>query len=280
MNPQEAMNILGLNRDHTEDDIKKAFKSKAHEHHPDKGGDSQMFIRVKEAKEVLLSLRNGGHNRDNLFETLFGRKKPFSTYTRPKVRIPEVVISLQRGYFGGQFTKKLRVQKPCKTCGGLGRTGDYCSACNGNGFTKSNHAHGPHNIFTRNVCGYCGGTGFADKCSDCKGLGVYETTETLEFQIPSGTVNSTVLSAKGEFHHKIRVHVDIPDDYKVFPGKILYMPNISLEKVIRGYDLEVLGKEVSIDPFTFNEIDINEDIMVRPQIYVENKELFADLLND
>jgi hypothetical protein len=58
------------------------------------------------------------------------------------------------------------------------------------------------------------------------------------------------------------------------------MPEVSLEKVISGYELEVLGEKVTIEPFTFNEININDDILVRPQLYVKDRELFESLVND
>jgi len=280
MNIQEAQHILGVSPNYTPDDVKKAFKVKAHECHPDKGGDSAQFIRVKEAKELLIQAHIMGHTSDNLFETLFGRKRPFAGAARPKVRVPDVAISLKQGYYGGTFKKKIRVQKPCNTCGGLGRSGDYCPHCDGHGYTDGSVRNGPHNIFSRSVCGFCAGTGFKDKCHSCNGLGVYETVEELEFVIRPGTINDAIVDAKGEFHHKVRVHIIIPENYKVFPGKILYMPDISLEDIIKGYNLDILGQEVYIEPFTFNEINVNEDILVRPQIYVKDKDLFTSIVKE
>ncbi|MEK7584175.1 MAG: DnaJ domain-containing protein, partial [Patescibacteria group bacterium] len=46
--------ILGVDRTATEDDIKKAFRKKAHEHHPDKdGGDETKFKEINEAYQTL-----------------------------------------------------------------------------------------------------------------------------------------------------------------------------------------------------------------------------------
>lgn len=45
--------ILGVKKDATGDDIKKAFRRLAHEHHPDKGGDQQKFKDINEAYQIL-----------------------------------------------------------------------------------------------------------------------------------------------------------------------------------------------------------------------------------
>ena len=45
--------ILGVPKGATEDEIKKAFRRQAHEHHPDKGGDQQKFKDVNEAYQIL-----------------------------------------------------------------------------------------------------------------------------------------------------------------------------------------------------------------------------------
>lgn len=45
--------ILGVSKTATEDEIKKAFRRLAHEHHPDKGGESQKFKDINEAYQVL-----------------------------------------------------------------------------------------------------------------------------------------------------------------------------------------------------------------------------------
>ncbi|HWQ99731.1 MAG TPA: DnaJ domain-containing protein, partial [Candidatus Methylomirabilis sp.] len=45
--------VLGVPKNASQDDVKKAFRKKAHELHPDKGGDAEAFKRVNEAYQVL-----------------------------------------------------------------------------------------------------------------------------------------------------------------------------------------------------------------------------------
>ena len=51
--PKDYYNILGVNKDASQDEIKAAFRKKAHEHHPDKGGDAEKFKEANEAYQVL-----------------------------------------------------------------------------------------------------------------------------------------------------------------------------------------------------------------------------------
>ncbi|MEK7116297.1 MAG: DnaJ domain-containing protein, partial [Patescibacteria group bacterium] len=53
--------ILGVKKDASEDEIKKAFRRLAHEHHPDKGGDQKKFKDVNEAHQILRDKTKRAH---------------------------------------------------------------------------------------------------------------------------------------------------------------------------------------------------------------------------
>jgi hypothetical protein len=50
----EHGDLLGLGAEFTRDDVMRAFRQKAHEHHPDKGGDAEIFRRLVEARDSAL----------------------------------------------------------------------------------------------------------------------------------------------------------------------------------------------------------------------------------
>lgn len=53
MDTADALRILGLSANVTQEDIKRAFHKLAHQHHPDKGGNGETFKKVSEARAVL-----------------------------------------------------------------------------------------------------------------------------------------------------------------------------------------------------------------------------------
>src|SRR3989338_2889978 len=53
MKTKDYYRILGLTKEATEDDIKKAYRKLAHKYHPDKGGDVEKFKEISEAYQIL-----------------------------------------------------------------------------------------------------------------------------------------------------------------------------------------------------------------------------------
>ena len=54
MKRSNSYDVLGIDKDSEDEDIKKAFRKKALETHPDKGGDPEEFRKVREAYECLI----------------------------------------------------------------------------------------------------------------------------------------------------------------------------------------------------------------------------------
>jgi DnaJ-class molecular chaperone len=102
---------LGIERNATQEEIKKAYRSLAIKHHPDKGGDSEIFKKINEAYEQLSN-------------------------TQPQPQIPkqklgnvvqEVHISLKDSYLGLKKDIKYTLKKPCNGCLSV------CNVCQGKG---------------------------------------------------------------------------------------------------------------------------------------------------
>lgn len=60
---------LGVSRDASMEEIKKAFRGRAHETHPDKGGSEEKFKKIVRAKEILLDK----YKRKEYDRMIFGR---------------------------------------------------------------------------------------------------------------------------------------------------------------------------------------------------------------
>jgi DnaJ-class molecular chaperone len=207
--------VLGLDRDATEDDIKRAFKKKALIHHPDKkGGDAEVFKQLNEAYAVLSDPNKkrvydqfgtaempdmGGVgvpvDVENLFESLFGmgggggfpgmgrrsRKPPPKRYDLP--------VSLEEVYTGKTipFRIKRRVYR--------GSGGKSCAQCRGTGQVVQQISMGFMTTQSVSPCSRCGGAGTSYNDSDFR-----ETEAEVAVPIPRGIPegNSLILPEEGD----------------------------------------------------------------------------------
>ncbi len=124
---------LGVARTATPDEIKKAYRKLASQHHPDKGGDTAMFQKIEEAYRILsdpqqrqqydnpqpqfhgfpggapggFSFHTNGGGFDDLFAQFFRQAQ---SQQRPQQQVyrTTVVISLEQVYTGGEQTLKLQ----------------------------------------------------------------------------------------------------------------------------------------------------------------------------
>jgi DnaJ-class molecular chaperone len=136
---------LGLAKDATPEEIKKAYRSLARTHHPDKGGNADKFKQVQEAYETLSDPQKrqnydqfgsaegpqggpGGFPPD-IFAQMFGGGNPFGQ--RGPVRRADhehtVTISLDDAYRGLTKNMKITLQRICRECG------SKCNTCQGRG---------------------------------------------------------------------------------------------------------------------------------------------------
>jgi molecular chaperone DnaJ len=231
---EDYYSILGIDRNATNQDIKKAFRKLAFKYHPDHNSDTdseQKFKEVNEAYEVLSDPhkranydRYGhagtegifGRGFDNfgfgglgdIFDAFFGGA---ATVTRQAPRRGadlqyQLSITFEEAAFGTEKDIKLSRTEICTTCHGTGaKPGTQpsrCPNCQGSGQTQRSH----QSIFGRftntAVCQQCHGDGkiVTDPCLQCKGLGREKKQRTLRVKIPAGVnTNSQIrLSDEGE----------------------------------------------------------------------------------
>ena len=202
---EDYYDILGVSKDASQDEIKKAYRKKAHEHHPDKGGDEEKFKKINRAYQTLsdekkrkqydrfgeAGTKNGGFsggfngnfqgaNFDaddlgDIFGEFFGGGfgGGFSGRSRkPKgqdIRI-DIEISLKEAFTGIEKEKSLRKKNRCQTCDGTGaKPGSgtkTCSKCDGSGKVRQEKRTIFGNIAQTARCPQCQGTGEVPK-SNC-----------------------------------------------------------------------------------------------------------------
>lgn len=205
MSNTEFYKILGISSNASESEIRKAFRTMAREHHPDKGGSEDKFKEINKAYETLSDPEKRkvydrfGENAENHempdFGDLFGL---FNQRSRqPRVRktqdtVYPLKLSLKDLYTG--VSKKLKLTKNvvCSSCDGKGgHTVITCSTCHGNGVIVINRQIGPGMIQRLQMkCSRCNGKKheIKDKCKMCHGKCTMEEKKNLEIKIEKGSL--------------------------------------------------------------------------------------------
>jgi len=203
--------ILGVKPGATEDEIKKAYRKKAIETHPDKGGSEEEFQKVSEAYEILTGKREEPKNGPQ-FENPFGRGgnpfgNPFGGFRNPfgqnngfrmKARPMnlEVDLTIEEVYYGCVRNIKYYVDRFCNSCGGKGgiKFGS-CNSCGGKGM----HVQNMNGMQTFIMCSNCGGSGQVrlENCDSCSGAGIKKDIQSIDVTIPKGTTDGSKMVFTG-----------------------------------------------------------------------------------
>lgn len=116
MNRRKALDLLGLNDKSSEEDIKKSYRKKAMQHHPDRGGDEAKFKEIKEAYEFLTNPQpqptqsgfpNPFGNFQDIFAQAFGHQMHSRAGAQTRAYISTLSISLKEAFDG--CTKSLNI---------------------------------------------------------------------------------------------------------------------------------------------------------------------------
>ncbi len=224
---KDLYEILGVPRNATDEEIKKAYRKLALAYHPDRNrGDQEAEEKFKEinlAYEVLgdpekranfdrfgTGDRSGafydfgfGRNFDDIFGDLFSDF--FGGTQRRRARKGDdlrynLEIEFEEAVFGTEKEIEIPVEMRCGACGGSriepGFQPAVCKACNGKG--QARYTQG---FFTINrTCEHCGGEGqvIKDPCKACKGRGVVRSRKKVKINVPPGVDTGTRLKLRGE----------------------------------------------------------------------------------
>ncbi|MBI5025717.1 MAG: molecular chaperone DnaJ [Nitrospirae bacterium] len=221
--------ILGVGRDATDAEIKKAFRRLARKYHPDLNpGDKaaeQKFKEISEAYEILSDPKKradydrfgkavfegpgfegfrpsdfgfdfGFGGVEDIFSDLFGeRLRPRAAYKGADM-VMGLELSLEEAFKGTTRPITITREIMCKTCGGSGAEAyQTCDKCKGTG--KIQTARGFFRM--TQSCTSCGGTGrkITKACKACAGRGKTALTETLNVKIPAGVDTGSMVKLRG-----------------------------------------------------------------------------------
>lgn len=221
--PKDYYEVLGVSRTATADEIKKAYRKLAREHHPDVNAHRRdeaesHFKEIGEAYNVLSDEDkrarydrfghaglNGGDSDfgagvgglGDLFEVFFSTMGGAAASTREQVRHGadlrvDVTLTLEEIYAG--VTREMEIPSliKCETCGGNGAQPgtqvQSCTGCRGTGRLREVRQTVFGQFVQEAPCARCGGTGkfVPNPCTDCNGQGRKRGTRHLNVKIPAG----------------------------------------------------------------------------------------------
>jgi molecular chaperone DnaJ len=219
--PRDPYDVLGVQRDASEQQIKKAFRQLARELHPDVNAhDPQAEEKFKEAAEAyeILSdterratydryghdgLRSGGYapNFDgfgsigDLFDAFFGGGSPFGGRSGPTAG-EDVAVAIELDLIaaatGATVEASFEVVERCEHCHGNGAEPgtpiETCERCGGSGQLQAVTRTPFGQMMRRVACETCHGDGrvAAQPCGECRGRGRRVGQRSLEVDVPAG----------------------------------------------------------------------------------------------
>jgi len=226
--------LLGVRRDASDEEIKRAYRARARELHPDPGhGNPESEARFKEVTVAYEVLRDperraqydrygpegvfggqggmGGFNFEgglsDIFEAFFGSMGG----TAPRRRGPqpgadaEVRVGLEfaEAVFGTRKEISVRLPQTCASCEGRGTAPGTdpvtCADCQGTGELRRVRQSLLGQVVTSVACSRCGGTGemIPDPCRDCHGEGRRMEESTFTVEVPAGVEDGSTLRLAG-----------------------------------------------------------------------------------
>lgn len=303
--------VLGVSKDTSKEDIKKAFRKLAVQHHPDKGGDPEKFKEIAHAYEVLsddqkrteynhlgdegLAMNQGGgggfHHMDphHIFEQFFGGGMfggdifgggMHGGGAPPRVRrndqLHQMRIALQEAYHGLTKHMRIGITKTCMRCK------ETCAACQGRGNITDMRRMGFFTQMMTRPCDMCSGTGQMNRgkleCQDCKGKTTYQEEKRVELVIPPGVQHGHQVRMEG-LGEQPKAEGDMPGDLII---QLMIQEDAHFKR--NGDDLihtvnitfaeGVIGKKVSIPHFGgVIELDTSEYGIIQPEkpYYIQDK---------
>lgn len=228
--------ILGINKDATEAEIKKAYRTLAKKYHPDLNPDNkeaeQKFKEATAAYEILSNSEKrsrydrfghsgvdpqaGGYGQGfggfgDIFEDIFdifgggfGRSGRRTGPMRGADLRYDLRLEFKEAVFGVEKEIQIRRTENCETCSGTGAkpgtSKETCSNCNGRGEVRYAQQTPFGQMVRTSTCDVCNGTGevIKEKCSTCGGAGKQIKTRKIKVKVPAGVDTGSIISMREE----------------------------------------------------------------------------------
>ena len=277
--------VLGVSKDASQEEIKKAYRSLAKKYHPDVSSDpnaTEKFAEIQGAYDCLSDPEKkanydrfgtddmsgftggtggSGFGFEDIFSSFFGGGFGGSSRSRSSAKRGDdirldVTITFEEAAFGVE--KKVNITKldSCSKCGGTGAESKSdittCNRCNGRG-TVITQQHTILGVMrSESTCPECGGTGKKIKkvCPECSGVGRTRKSKTLNVKIPAGINDDQTIRLAGEGNAGVKGGAN---------GDLLIHVSVKKHEVF-----ERDGNNIHIElPITFSQAALGANIEIK-----------------
>lgn len=235
MSKRDYYEVLGLSKDASKDEIKKAYRKLARKYHPDVSEEENASEKFKEAKEAYETLSDqqkraqydqfghagpnqggfggfGGGAEDfggfgDIFDMFFGgggrRQDPNAPRKGADLQYT-MILQFEESIFGKSTDIEIPMEEDCDTCDGSGAkpgtTPETCSHCQGSGQVNQEQNTPFGRVVNRRVCHHCQGSGkiIKDKCNTCGGAGRVKKRKNIHLDIPAGIDDGQQIRVQGK----------------------------------------------------------------------------------
>jgi len=244
---------LGVSKNATEREIKKAWRKLARTHHPDRGGDPELFKKKEAAYDVLSNpekrklydqggieaVQQGGVPGSNIADLFgFGGRRQRDTGPKKPAPIKEIfTITLEDVYRGGERKLPVTIRVADEV--------EVCEVCHGRGRYMETVRRGPMIMQTQRECPSCDGRGKAYKNER-------KVRKQLEFYIPTGVKNGDKQTLHDEGHQLpdmprgdvvVQFQVKKHPIYKRMGADLAMAKELTLVQALCGFEFLVKGLE-------------------------------------
>ncbi len=222
--------LLGISRDASADDIKKAYRKIARELHPDVNPDPEVQNKFKEVTAAYDTLSDpakrqqydmggqggfgfgggfGAGGFSDIMDAFFGNggsRGPRSRMRQGQDALIRIEVDLHEACFGTERDITLESAVVCEKCEGQGTahntSPEICAVCKGRGEMQYVQKSFLGQVMTTRPCNNCQGYGtvITDPCRECSGEGRVRARQTINVKVPAGveTGNRIQMSGRGE----------------------------------------------------------------------------------
>ncbi|MFX3633696.1 MAG: molecular chaperone DnaJ [Candidatus Pristimantibacillus sp.] len=224
--------VLGVGKDASGDDVKKAYRQLARKYHPDVNKEADAETKFKEVKEAYDVLSDDGKRSTydrfghvdpnqgmgggagdfgggfgDIFDMFFGggggRRDPNAPQRGNDLQYT-MTVEFKEAVFGKEAEITIPRTESCDPCHGTGaKPGtkpETCTVCKGSGQQEVVQNTPFGRMVNRRACSNCSGTGrvIKEKCGTCHGAGKVKKQRKINFKIPAGVDDGAQIRLSGE----------------------------------------------------------------------------------